>query len=38
MHVLVIELIPYTAQPRQQTDSLKHRLISELLRSITQLH
>jgi hypothetical protein len=32
MHILVSKLIPYTTQPRQGTDSLKHRLLSELIR------
>jgi hypothetical protein len=31
MHMLVSELIPYSAQPRQGSDSLKHRLVSELI-------
>jgi hypothetical protein len=31
MHMLVSELIPYSTQPHQESDSLKHRLISELI-------
>jgi hypothetical protein len=31
MHILVSELIPYTIQPHQRTDSLKHKPVRELI-------
>jgi len=31
MHILVSKLIPYTTQPRQRTDSVKHKFVSELI-------
>ena len=31
MQMLVSELIPYSTQPLQGSDSLKHRLISEMI-------
>jgi hypothetical protein len=31
MQMLVSELIPYSTQPRQGSDSQKHRIISELI-------
>jgi len=32
MHIFVSELIPYTTQPRQRTDSVKQKFMSELIR------
>jgi hypothetical protein len=32
MHILVSELHRYSTRPRQGTTSLKHKLVSELLR------
>jgi hypothetical protein len=31
-HILISELIPYNTQPREITDSLKHKLVNELIR------
>ena len=31
MHILVSELNPYTIQPHQRTDSLKHKPVRELI-------